>query len=409
MLRFHKVLSNLVFFLYSRIVGFILEGKGIQMEEINEMNLDEMEQDTLIQLREQRRQKKRKNSVTLAVVGCTVLLLTLLTGSVFLYLWWDKSLQEEEARQAANMNVESVNSEDLYSKEELADYIEEIKAQARQEGAQEVLLQLEEGLNSSTGLVGVLRELYDDKLVVASSGKYHFIPINPNMKQHSYVTEELAFLSDGSLEYIKDGQVISHKGIDVSKHQGEIDWAKVASDGVEFAFIRVGNRGYGTGAIVEDAQFEANIKGALSNGIQVGVYFFSQAINEEEAMDEAQFVLEKIAPYKIQCPVVIDVEKVSDSEARMNQISLEQRTSNTLVFLETVEAAGYEVMLYHNMEMGTLMLDMEQFEDYSKWFAYYNKEIYYPYVFDVWQYSDKGKVDGITGDVDLNISFKLWD
>lgn len=409
MLRFHKVLSNLVFFLYSRIVGFVLEGKGIQMEEINEMNLDEMEQDTLVQLREQRRQKKRKNSVTLAVVGCTVLLLTLLTGSVFLYLWWDKSLQEEEARQAANMNVESVNSEDLYSKEELADYIEEIKAQARQEGAQEVLLQLEEGLNSSTGLVGVLRELYDDKLVVASSGKYHFIPINPNMKQHSYVTEELAFLSDGSLEYIKDGQVISHKGIDVSKHQGEIDWAKVASDGVEFAFIRVGNRGYGTGAIVEDAQFEANIKGALSNGIQVGVYFFSQAINEEEAMDEAQFVLEKIAPYKIQCPVVIDVEKVSDSEARMNQISLEQRTSNTLVFLETVEAAGYEVMLYHNMEMGTLMLDMEQFEDYSKWFAYYNKEIYYPYVFDVWQYSDKGKVDGITGDVDLNISFKLWD
>ena len=253
MLRFHKVLSNLVFFLYSRIVGFVLEGKGIQMEEINEMNLDEMEQDTLVQLREQRRQKKRKNSVTLVVVGCTVLLLTLLTGSVFLYLWWDKSLQEEEARQAANMNVESVNSEDLYSKEELADYIEEIKAQARQEGAQEVLLQLEEGLNSSTGLVGVLRELYDDKLVVASSGKYHFIPINPNMKQHSYVTEELAFLSDGSLEYIKDGQVISHKGIDVSKHQGEIDWAKVAADGVEFAFIRVGNRGYGTGAIVEDA------------------------------------------------------------------------------------------------------------------------------------------------------------
>lgn len=379
------------------------------MEDRNEINLEEMEQDTLVQLREQRRQKRRKNSVTLAVVGCTVLLLTLITGSVFLYLWLDKSMQEEEAKEAANMNVETVNSEDLYSKEELADYIEEVKAQARLEGAQEVLLELEEGINSSSGLVGVLRDLYDDKLVVASSGKYHFIPINPNMKKHSYVTEELAFLSDGSLEYIKDGQVISHKGIDVSKHQGEIDWAKVAADGVEFAFIRVGNRGYGTGAIVEDAQFEANIKGALSNGIQVGVYFFSQAINEEEAMDEANFVLEKIAPYKVQCPIVIDVEKVADSEARMNQISLEQRTSNTLVFLETVEAAGYEVMLYHNMEMGTLMLDMEQLEDYSKWFAYYNKEIYYPYAFDVWQYSDKGKVDGIAGDVDLNISFKLWE
>ena len=379
------------------------------MNDRNEINLDEMEQDTLVQLREQRRQKKKKNSVTLAVIGCTVLLLALITGSVFLYLWLDKSLREEEAAEAANMNVGAINTDDLYSKEEMADYIEEVKAQARQEGAQEVLQELEEGINSSAGLVEVLRNLYDDKLVVASGGRYHFIPINPNLKQHSYVTEELAFLSDGSLEYIRDGQVISYKGIDVSKHQGEIDWAKVAADGVDFAFIRVGNRGYGTGAIVEDAQFEANIKGALSNGIQVGVYFFSQAINEEEAMDEAKFVLEKIAPYKVQCPIVIDVEKVSDSEARMNQISLEQRTSNTLIFLETVEAAGYEVMLYHNMEMGTLMLDLEQFEEYSKWFAYYNKEIYYPYAFDVWQYSDKGKVDGISGDVDLNISFKLWD
>lgn len=379
------------------------------MNDRNEIDLDNMEQDTLVQLREMRRQKKRKNSVTMAVVGCLVLLLTLLTISIFLYLWLDKAMQEDEAKEAANMNVETINSEDLYSKEELADYIEEVKAQARMEGAQEVLLELEEGINSSTGLVGVLRDLYDDKLVVASSGKYHFIPINPNLKQHSYVTEDLAFLSDGSLEYIRDGQVISYKGIDVSKHQGEIDWAKVAADGIEFAFIRVGNRGYGTGAIVEDAQFEANIKGAISNGIQVGVYFFSQAINEEEAREEAAFVLEKIAPYKVQCPVVIDVEKVSDSEARMNQISLEQRTANTLVFLETVEAAGYEVMLYHNMEMGTLMLDMEKFENYSKWFAYYNKEIYYPYAFDVWQYSDKGKVDGIAGDVDLNISFKLWD
>lgn len=370
---------------------------------------DDMEQDALVQLREMRRQKKRKNSVTMAVVGCMVLLLTLLTGSVFLYLWWDKSMQENEAKEASNMNVQSAGSGELYSKEEFADYIEEVREQARLEGAQEVLLELEEGINSSAGLVSVLRDLYDDKLVVASSGKYHFIPINPKLKQHSYVTEELAFLSDGSLEYIRDGQVISYKGIDVSKHQGEIDWAKVAADGVDFAFIRVGNRGYGTGAIVEDAQFEANIKGAISNGIQVGVYFFSQAINEDEAREEAAFVLEKIAPYKVTCPVVIDVEKVSDSEARMNQISLEQRTANTLVFLETVEAAGYEVMLYHNMEMGTLMLDLEQFEDYSKWFAYYNKEIYYPYAFDVWQYSDKGKVDGIAGDVDLNISFKLWD
>ena len=122
-------------------------------------------------------------------------------------------------------------------------------------------------------------------------------------------------------------------------------------------------------------------------------------------MEEAKFVLDKIAPYKVQCPIVIDVEKVADSEARMNKISSEQRTANTLVFLQAVEDAGYETMLYHNMEMGLLMLDLAQFEEYNKWFAYYNKEIYYPYAFDVWQYSDKGRVNGINGDVDLNLYF----
>jgi GH25 family lysozyme M1 (1,4-beta-N-acetylmuramidase) len=97
------------------------------------------------------------------------------------------------------------------------------------------------------------------------------------------------------------------------------------------------------------------------------------------------------------------VEKVSDSEARMNKISKEQRTANTLTFLKAVEAAGYKTMLYHNMEMATLKMDMTQLEDYEKWFAYYNKELYYPYAYSVWQYTDKGKVDGISGDVDMNI------
>lgn len=366
------------------------------------------EEETTMRLREKRRLRNKRSKMILAGVCCILLLATIIVGSVMIYLRLDKNLQEE-VTEVSNMNTQVANTQDLYTKEELELYIEQIKEEARQEGAQQVLDELEAGINSNSGMAGILRELYSDKIVLASGGKYHFIPINPNMKQHSYVTEDLRLFSDGSLEYVKDGEVISYKGIDVSKHQGEIDWAKVAQDGVKFAFIRVGNRGYGTGAIVEDAWFEENIKGAIANGIQVGVYFFSQAITEEEAREEAAFVLEKIAPYKVQCPVVIDVERVDDSEARMNKISLEERTANTLVFLETVKAAGYDVMLYHNMEMGMLMLDMEQFEEYDKWFAYYNKEIYYPYQFDVWQYSDKGIVNGISGNVDLNISFKLWD
>lgn len=354
-------------------------------------------------LREIKRQRKKKNKTTMMLVISILLLITILIASVVLYLWADKGLQKDEEDAAALS--ENIEVQDAISEEELEKMLEA----ARQEGANEVLESLAESINNSSSVTNALRPLYKDHLVVASEGAYHFVLINRELKQNSYMEENLNVLNNGLVEYVENGTVISHKGIDVSKHQGEIDWAKVAADGVEFAFIRVGNRGYGSGAIVEDPQFEANVVGAITHGIKVGVYFFSQAITVEEAQEEARFVLEKVAPYKITCPIVLDVEKVADSDARMNKISTEQRTANTLAFLQAIEVAGYKTMLYHNMEMATLKLDMAQLENYQKWFAYYNKELYYPYAYDVWQYSDKGKVDGISGDVDMNISFTLWE
>lgn len=355
-------------------------------------------------LREIRRQRKKKNASIMIMVGCSLLFLTLIAASIVLYIWVDKNIQQDKEDVLAESD-DVVVSEDVVTEEELKQLLEE----ARQEGADEILAELAESINNASSITAALRPLYKDALVVASEGAYHFVPINTELKMNSYVNENLQILSNGYVEYVENGNVISHKGIDVSKHQGEIDWAKVAADGVEFAFIRVGNRGYGSGAIVEDPAFEANVVGAITNGIKVGVYFFSQAITEEEAVEEARFVLEKVAPYKLNCPIVLDVEKVSDSEARMNKISKEQRTANTLAFLKAIEAAGYKTMLYHNMEMATMKLDMTQLEGYEKWFAYYNKEMYYPYEYTVWQYSDKGKVNGINGDVDLNISFRLWE
>ncbi len=367
-------------------------------------------------LRDKRRKRKVKIISVLGFVGCMLLFIVVMAASVGLYIWVDGKMQE-------NM-VDVMQMEDDIFKEQGSDVqpeqltitqpeldamLAQAKAEAKQEGEKQMLDKLAASINNSATMVQALRPLYEDALVLASGGEYHFVPINHELKMHSLKEENLKVLDNGYVEYVENGTVVSHKGIDVSKHQGEIDWAQVAADGVEFAFIRVGNRGYGSGAIVDDPQFEANIVGASSNGIKVGVYFFSQAINEEEAKEEARYVLERIAPYKITCPVVLDVEKVSDSEARMNKISMEQRTANTIAFLEAIEAAGYKSMLYHNMEMGALMLDMTQLEDYEKWFAYYNKEIYYPYEFGVWQYSDRGKVNGIKGDVDLNISFHLWD
>ena len=208
----------------------------------------------------------------------------------------------------------------------------------------------------------------------------------------------------------KDSTTAIGNGIDVSSWQEDIDWNAVAASGVQFAFIRVGYRGYGTGKLVEDEYFEDNIKGAATAGIKVGVYFYSQAINEEEVREEADFVLEKIAPYQIDCPVVFDVERVSDSDGRMNALTVEERTLLTEIFCQVIENAGYRPMIYHNTEMGVMMLEIGNLENYDKWFAAYSDVFYYPYDHKIWQYSQKGSVQGIQGDVDLNISFEpLWE
>ena len=142
----------------------------------------------------------------------------------------------------------------------------------------------------------------------------------------------------------------------------------------------------------------------------MGVYFYTQAINEEEVLAEAELVLQKIAPYKVECPVVYDVEKVSDANGRMNALSAKERTDLTLLFCETIAEAGYEPMIYYNMEMAALMLELERLEEYEKWFAYYNQDLYFPYDYKIWQYSHTGKVNGIKGEVDLNISFEpIWE
>lgn len=142
----------------------------------------------------------------------------------------------------------------------------------------------------------------------------------------------------------------------------------------------------------------------------MGVYFYSQAITEEEVIEEAELVLEKIAPYQIDCPVVFDVERVAEASGRMNGLSVEERTRLTEIFCQKIADAGYRPMIYYNTEMGALMLGIDALEGYEKWFASYSEQLYYPYEYKVWQYSQSGSVQGINGAVDLNISFvPLWE
>lgn len=362
------------------------------------------------------KKKRKKNntlkSVLVLLVCLTVLILVMVIAGT-LSMWIDKKFQQS-ANDIAAAVMESEREEAVtYTQEELDAKVAEAEQVAREQAAAnasaEILDGIKAGLSDGNTMVETIRPFYKEELVVVSNGKFHFVPIQENLKKNSYLEENLVALENGEIQYSENGQVISHKGIDVSKHQGEIDWKQVAADGVEFAFIRVGNRGYGSGKLVEDETFEKNVKEALSAGIKVGVYFYTQAINEEELLEEANFVLEKIAPYKIECPIVFDVEKVIDDAGRMNALSVEERTNLTLLFCQTIENAGYKPMIYYNMEMSTLMLDLETLENYDKWLAYYNSDFYYPYDYKVWQYSHKGSVAGIQGDVDMNISFEpLW-
>ncbi len=371
--------------------------------------------------------KKKKNgrlNSALIILGYLVALVVIMVAAGMLLEWINGKIQDNAKDLAVSAGAELLPEDQKVelTQAELDSMLEQAVSDAvataeteKEEAAAAARKEVLDGIKASlsTGddtMVEVLRPYYPDDIVVVSNGTFHFVPINRELKLNSYSDENLKILESGEYQYMDGETVVSHKGIDVSRFQGSIDWNAVAQDGVEFAFIRVGNRGYGTGKLVEDEKFEANLEGAMAAGIHVGVYIYSQAINEEEVLEEAELVLEKLAPYDVKCPIVFDVEKSADASGRMNQISLEERTNLTLLFCQTVEAAGYQPIIYHNVEMGALMIDVETLESYDKWLAYYNDDMYYPYEYNIWQYSDKGKVNGINSNVDLNICFEpFWE
>ena len=206
----------------------------------------------------------------------------------------------------------------------------------------------------------------------------------------------------------EENGITSRMGIDVSEFQGEdIDWKQVKDSGIEFVIIRAGYRAYGeTGELVQDAMFEQNIEGALEAGLDVGVYFFSQAVTPGEAVEEAEFVLDLIRPYEITGPVVYDTEEIKGDTARTDDNTRQEFTNYCKVFCDTVEHAGYDSMIYANMKWMAFTLDMEELTDYDFWYADYHELPQNPYYYTIWQYSETGEVPGINANVDLNIWFE---
>ena len=248
-----------------------------------------------------------------------------------------------------------------------------------------------------------IQEFFDDRIVYKDTS-VHYAPIDESLPMNSYDWQYLSW-ENGRPSYTPDGERHATLGVDVSYHQGEIDWAAVAADGIQFAMIRCGYRGYGNGDLVTDSCYPGNVQRALDNGLDVGVYFFSQAITEEEAVEEAEYVLGLLEGYEINMPVVFDME-VLQEDARANDLTSSQRAQISKAFCDTIRAAGYTPMIYGNTAYYMSKVDFASLAgEYGIWLAQYYDEPFFPYQFNMWQYTNDGTVDGIAGTVDINLYF----
>ena len=210
---------------------------------------------------------------------------------------------------------------------------------------------------------------------------------------------------DGRFVYTVEGKPQSRTGVDVSEHQGYINWNAVRNDGITFAFIRVGTRGLTSGKITQDDYFEYNVEAAALAGVKVGAYFYSQAMTEDEAREEADFVIERLRGCDITYPVAYDHERISGMTGRADELSPEQMTKNAEAFCTRIQEAGYTPMIYGSMK-DLLRYNLTDLAKFNIWLAQYdvNSPTFNQY-FSIWQYTNKGSVAGIDGNVDLNIQF----
>lgn len=241
-------------------------------------------------------------------------------------------------------------------------------------------------------------------LVQYADGKEEWVLISPYLPKNDYDFTKLVCQSD-LMKYYEDGKQVSFVGVDISKYQDYVDFVKLKKAGVDFVMIRVGARGYGTGQLVIDEYFYDNIKRASDAGLEIGLYFFSQAVTVEEAVEEANLVLENIGDYRVDYPIAFDMEYIPNDSARIDSLNKTDKTTITKAFLDTVQAAGYVAMIYGNKEWLIKEIDMSKLTAYDVWLSQAADIPDYPYKFAIWQYKNNALIDGISGYANLNISF----
>lgn len=230
--------------------------------------------------------------------------------------------------------------------------------------------------------------------------------VSGEVPRNSYIQENFV-IEDGFMAYYdENGEKISHVGIDLSYHNDKVDWEKLAASPVEFVMLRCGYRGYTEGGLIEDEKFKEYAEKANEYGLKLGIYFFTQAITEEEAISEANYVIKLIEDYDISYPVALDTELVNDEETRFNKADLnrEELTNICIAFLERIKEAGYYPMIYASENWFRRKLDVTMLTEYDFWAPQFLDENDFLYDFTIWQYSETGNAPGVEGDCDLDIS-----
>ncbi len=231
-------------------------------------------------------------------------------------------------------------------------------------------------------------------------------PVSDSQPSSSYIPEN----PYGPEDFAYDGEYLTcltgsaRLGVDVSAHQGKIDWDQVAQSGMEFAMVRIGYRGTTSGGLYADEYADQNLRGAREAGLKVGAYFYSQATSTTEAALEAAYCISLLDQYTIDMPVVFDWE-YSGSDSRSADVDGETLMTCAQVFCQAISDAGYTPMVYFNPTLAESHLDLEQLRSYPFWLAMYSDKMTFPYAVEMWQYTATGNVPGISGDADVNLWF----
>lgn len=241
-------------------------------------------------------------------------------------------------------------------------------------------------------------------LVVDRDGREEWVLISPYLPKHEYDFTQLVCQSD-LMKYYEDGRQVSFVGVDISKAEGYVDYNKLKKAGVDFVMLRVGARGYSSGQLVIDEYFSDNIKRASDAKLEIGLYFFSQAITEAEAIEEALVVIQHLQGYTVKYPIAFVMEYIDNDTCRVEALSKAEKTTIAKAFLDTIRFGGYEPMLYGDKYWLLKQVDLSKLTGYDIWLSQQEDVPDYPYRFSMWQYDRQASIDGISGNANLNISF----